>query len=172
MTSHVIITERLKLREMRKDDGENLLKIFSDPEAMRYYPSTKGKKETEDWINWTLDNYSKYKTGLWIVDDKKTGEFLGQCGLVLQEIEGRIEMEIGYLFVRRFWGKGYATEAAMASKSYGFKCLGLTKLISIIDIRNHRSVKVSERIGMNLEKQITRKGKEVFIYSVSKASET
>lgn len=124
-------TERLTLREMNKNDVGNLMKIFSDPEAMRYYPSTKDKRQTMEWIEWTLDNYNQYGVGLWVVEDKVTGDFLGQCGIVPQEVDDEIEMEIGYLFVRSAWGNGYATEAALACKNYGFEQMNLRKIISL-----------------------------------------
>jgi RimJ/RimL family protein N-acetyltransferase len=167
MDNQVICTERLILRRMTKDDTENLMEIFSDPVAMRYYPSTKNESETMEWINWTLKNYDEYGVGLWIVEDKVTGEFLGQCGIVPQEVDGVMEMEIGYLFVRRVWGKGYATEAALACKNYGFERLKLNRMVSLPDVNNIPSTKVAKRIGMQEMKIINKWGKEVYVYSVS-----
>lgn len=167
MDNFVLSTERLILRKMFQNDIRNLLEIFSDPIAMKYYPSTKNESETMEWIKWTQKNYEEYGVGLWIVEDKVTGEFLGQCGIVPQEVEGVTEMEIGYLFVRRFWGKGYATEAALACKNYGFERLNLSKMISLIKVDNIPSTKVAERIGMKMLKKINKWGKEVFVYSVS-----
>ncbi|KFM99838.1 MULTISPECIES: GNAT family N-acetyltransferase [Bacillus cereus group] len=167
MDNPVICTERLILRRMTKDDTENLMEIFSDPVAMRYYPSTKNESETMEWINWTLKNYDEYGVGLWIVEDKVTGEFLGQCGIVPQEVDGVMEMEIGYLFVRRVWGKGYATEAALACKNYGFERLKLNRMVSLPDVNNIPSTKVAKRIGMQEMKIINKWGKEVYVYSVS-----
>lgn len=168
MSTVIMSTERLALRKMRKDDVNHLLEIFSDPVAMKYYPSTKDEQAANEWIDWTLNNYEKFGVGLWIVEEKGTGEFLGQCGIVPQEIEGTIEMEIGYLFVRHKWGKGYATEAALACKNYGFDQLELLKLISLADINNKPSIKVAERIGMVLDKKIYKWGKEVFVYSAER----
>lgn len=167
MDNPVICTERLILRRMTKDDTGNLMEIFSDPVAMRYYPSTKNDSETMEWIKWTLKNYDEYGVGLWIVEDKVTGEFLGQCGIVPQEVDGVMEMEIGYLFVRRVWGKGYATEAALACKNYGFERLKLNRMVSLPDVNNIPSTKVAERIGMQEVKTINKWGKEVYVYSVS-----
>lgn len=167
MDNSVMKTERLILRRMTKDDTKNLMEIFSDPVAMRYYPSTKGEGETLEWIEWTKKNYDQYGVGLWIVEDKVTGEFLGQCGIVPQEVDGVIEMEIGYLFVRRVWGNGYATEAALACKNYGFEQLKLNRMVSLPDINNIPSTKVAERIGMQVKKTINKWGKKVFVYSVT-----
>jgi len=168
MSAPILITERLILRKMNQEDASHLLQIFSDPEAMRYYPSTKNENETREWINWTLNNYAKYGVGLWIVEDKATGDFLGQCGIVPQEVDGEIKMEIGYLFVRRAWGKGYATEAATACKKFGFEQLNESEMISLVDVHNIPSVKVAERIGMSVRKKINKWEKEILVYSVSK----
>ncbi|TVX93234.1 GNAT family N-acetyltransferase [Paenibacillus agilis] len=166
MSNPVLSTERLILRRMTEDDIEILMEIFSDPEAMKYYPSTKNEQQASEWVDWTLRNYDTYETGLWIVEDKATGDFLGQCGIVPQELEDVIEMEIGYLFARRAWGNGYATEAALACKKYGFEQLGLSKLISFVDINNTPSAKVAERIGMTVEKMIHKWEKEILVYAV------
>lgn len=162
----VLTTERLALRKMNKDDTANLLEIFADPVAMQYYPSTKNEHETNAWINWTLENYAKFGSGLWIVEDKRTREFLGQCGLVLQKVDGSMEMEIGYLFKRSIWGNGYATEAALACKEYGFTEMKLRKLISLIDVHNVPSVNVAERVGMKREKNVMKWEKEIAVYTV------
>ncbi|UJL47352.1 GNAT family N-acetyltransferase [Virgibacillus sp. NKC19-16] len=165
--SFVLSTERINLRKMNNNDVGNLMEIFSDPVAMEYYPSTKDEQETKKWIDWTISNYANFGSGLWIVEEKETGEFLGQCGIVLQKVDGVVEMEIGYLFARRVWGNGYATEAALACKKYGFEELGLTRMISLIDINNVPSIKVAERIGMKWEKRINKWGKDIDVYSVS-----
>ncbi|WP_037328905.1 GNAT family N-acetyltransferase [Sediminibacillus sp. JSM 1682029] len=162
----VMETGRLRLRLMKWDDHADIMKIFSDPVAMRYYPSMKNDEEANFWINWTLDNYRKFDVGLWVVEDLATKEFLGMCGLVPQKVDGAVQMEIGYLFVRKHWGKGYATEAAMACKEFGFDHLKCEKLISLIDPDNHPSIKVARRIGMEYIKNITKWNKTIAIYCV------
>ncbi|WP_186575839.1 GNAT family N-acetyltransferase [Aquibacillus kalidii] len=162
----IIETNRLRLRKMNMRDKENLLKIFSDPETMRYYPNVKDQEETIRWINWTINNYHTFRVGLWIVEDKHTGEFLGQCGVVPQKIDGMVQMEIGYLFIREKWGSGYATEAAKACRDYGFEKLKVDQLVSIIDPANHASVRVAEKIGMKLDKSIIKWGKDLSLYII------
>jgi RimJ/RimL family protein N-acetyltransferase len=167
METIVMTTERLNLRKMTTDDVQNLMKIFSDQEAMRYYPSTMNEEETLGWINRTLGNYEKLGAGFWVVEDKSTGKFLGQCGIIPQEFDGGDVMEIAYLFVRQEWGKGYASESAQACKKYGFQRMGFHKMYSFIDANNTPSARVAERNGMHVEKTITKWGKEVLVYSVS-----
>ncbi|TLS37275.1 GNAT family N-acetyltransferase [Pseudalkalibacillus caeni] len=159
-------SERLVLREMTPDDVDRLLVIFSDPVAMEHYPSIKTKEETKEWINWTLGNYKEYGVGLWIVE-RKDGTFVGQCGIVPQTVDGTTQFEIGYLFVREHWRKGYATEAAGACKKYGLEEKGYEKLISLIAPENIASKKVALNIGMSFEKEIQKWDRKIEVYSVS-----
>jgi [ribosomal protein S5]-alanine N-acetyltransferase len=167
MTHKVLETERMVLRRMTMSDVDDLMGIFSDPVAMRHYPATKSRAEAEDWVRWTLGSYRDHGFGQWVAVLEDTREFVGQCGLTVQEVEGTEEVEIGYLFLRRFWGRGLATEAARAVRDYGF-ALGYRRLISIIDPGNLPSRRVAEKTGLTLEKEVEKWGKRVCIYSVEK----
>jgi ribosomal-protein-alanine N-acetyltransferase len=169
MTHKVLETERMVLRRMEMSDVDNLMGIFSDPVAMRYYPATKSRAEAEEWVRWTLGSYRDHGFGQWVAMLKDSGEFAGQCGLTVQEVEGEEEVEIGYLFLRRFWGRGLATEAARAARDHGF-ALGYRRLISIIDPSNFPSRRVAEKTGLTLERKARKQGKEVCIYSIEKAA--
>lgn len=159
-------TDRMYLRPLRMSDVDDLLGIFSDPEAMRYYPGTKNRIEAEEWVRWNLRSYREHGFGLWAAILKDSDEFAGQCGLVAQEVEGKDEVEIGYLFLRRFWGRGLATEAARGCRDYGFDHLGCHRLVSLIAPGNLASRRVAEKVGMNLEKQIHKWGKEICVYAI------
>jgi RimJ/RimL family protein N-acetyltransferase len=115
----ILETERMLLRQMEMSDVENLQGIFADPEAMRYYPKTKSIEETEEWIRWNRSSYHLFGFGLWIALLKESGKFAGQCGLVMQRVDDLPEVEVGYFFLRKYWGQGLATEAARASRDYG-----------------------------------------------------
>ncbi|MCQ5455400.1 GNAT family N-acetyltransferase [Bacillus paralicheniformis] len=105
MKDTIMKTDRMILRKMRRDDAENLLEIFSDPTAMEYYPSTKNEKQTLHWIDWTLENYEKHGTGLWVAEHKQTGEFLGQVaeriGMTLEKTIHKWGKEIAVYSVYR-----------------------------------------------------------------------
>lgn len=165
MSSVVVTTARLHLRKMTSRDLPHLLRIFSDPVAMQYYPGIMNEEETMEWIQRTLKNYDAYGVGFWVVEENSTGQFLGQCGIIPQALDGTRQMETAYLFVRSQWGQGYATEAALACKQYGFETMGYPKLISLIDAQNTRSMRVAERIGMQVEPTISKWGKEE-VYSI------
>ena len=130
MTDKVLETERMVLRRMEMADVDGLMGIFSDPVAMRYYPGTKSRQEAEEWVRRMQENYRDHGFGLWVAVLEDSGEFAGQCGLTVQQVEGKDEVEIGYLFLRQFWGRGLATEAARAARDHGFNTLGYERLVS------------------------------------------
>ena len=142
----VLSTERLRLRELDLADTDGLLEIFSDPEAMRPYPSTKDREATEAWIRWCLKSYHENGFGLWAIERAADGTFLGDCGLMLQPIDGRLVPEIGYHLVPRAWGRGYATESARACRDWLFRETTYREAVSIVDPGNRRSRAVAERV--------------------------
>lgn len=165
---YVLETNRLGLRRMEEADVDHLQLIFSDPEAMQYYPSTKNVDETVLWIQRVQNSYKKNGFGIWVVELKEQRKFVGQCGLIQQDVAGSAEIEIGYTFVRKFWGQGLATEAAIACKQYGFEALGCRKLVSLIDVHNKASQRVAEKNGMYIEKEIFKWEKPIYVYSIDR----
>jgi [ribosomal protein S5]-alanine N-acetyltransferase len=170
ITNKVLQTERMALRQMEMGDVDDLMGIFSDPVAMRYYPNTKSRQEAEEWVRRAQESYRDHGFGLWVAVLEDSGEFVGQCGLTVQEVEGKNEVEIGYLFLRRFWGRGLATEAARAARDHGFHTLGYARLISLIDPGNLASRRVAEKVGLTLEKEVEKWGKRICVYAIRKGS--
>lgn len=165
----VIETVRFSLRKLNAGDVNNFLGIFSDPEAMRYYPGTKTPSETVEWIEWNLKSYREQGFGLWAVIRKDENVFVGQCGLVMQrDVDGHDEVEIGYSFLRRYWNLGYATEAAESCRDYAFSYLNKDHLVSLIDPRNNASKRVAEKVGMRCEKEIDRWEKRLQVYGIER----
>lgn len=164
-------TERLYFRHMKLDDMDGLLSLFQDEEVMAYYPSKKSQQDTLEWIEWTLKNYRSYGIGLWILELKEERELIGQCGLVPKKIDKKIEIEIGYLLARKHWNKGLATEAASACLHYGLHDLSFNRIVSLIDPLNTPSIRVAEKIGMTFEKNVSKWGKTLGLYSISKQEE-
>lgn len=94
------------------------------------------QRHTDGGLNRQRLRYEKYGFGLWAAVLQTSGEIVGQAGLTLQPCEGETLLEIGYLLKRRFWGRGYAREAANACKEYAFERLGAEKVYSIIKVEN------------------------------------
>ena len=104
--------------------------------------------EVQEWLDRQLSRYQKWNFGLWAVILKETDELIGQCGLTMQPWKDAEVLEIGYLFNRACWHKGYATEAARACKKYAFETLKAEEVCSIIRDTNTASQKVALRNGM------------------------
>ena len=168
ITNRVIQTERIVLRQMEMDDVDDLMGIFSDPVAMRFYPNTKSRQEAEEWVRRVQESYRDNGFGLWVAVLEDSGEFAGQCGLTVQEVEGKNEVEIGYLFLRRFWGRGLATEAARAARDHGFHTLGYERLVSLIDPGNLASRRVAEKVGLTMEREVEKWRKRICVYAIRK----
>lgn len=144
----ILQTRRLRLREMIKADFQNLCTILQDEKAMYAYEHAFSDEEVRDWLERQLERYRRDGFGLWVVERKDTGEFVGQAGLTWQETGRGQEIEIGYLFKRSAWHNGYATEAARGCKRYAFEQLGASRVVSIIRETNHASQQVARRLGM------------------------
>ena len=116
----VLETDRLTLREYVTEDFDALFEIVSDIETMQHYPAPFDEDKTRSWIQWNLDNYKKCGFGLWAVVLKETGEFIGDCGITIQDIDGEMLPEIGYHIHKKYWRKGFAKEAARAVRDWVF----------------------------------------------------
>lgn len=152
----ILETERLRLREMTQDDFTDLCKMLKDGEVMRAYEHAFSDIEAQEWLDKQLMRYKTDGFGLWAVLLKSSGELIGQCGLSWQDCDGKQVVEIGYLFQRAFWHKGYATEAAKACKEYAFDKLEISEVYSIIRDTNTASIAVAERNGMECHGSFTK----------------
>ena len=110
------------------------------------YPSTKSRAETADWIRWARDSYAANGWGLWAVVRRSDGRCRGDCGPMLQPVEGETVPELGYHIVRAEWGHGYATEAALACRDWFFANTTRDRLVSIVWPPNTASRRVSEKV--------------------------
>ena len=146
----ILETQRLLLREMTQADYPALAEILQDRVAMFAYEHAFSDDETQTWLDRMRERYAKDGFGLWAVVCKETGEMIGQCGLTWQNYEGERVLEIGYLFQRKHWKKGYAIEAARACKHYAFETLHVNEVFSIIRDNNVASMNVAIRNGMTI----------------------
>ena len=144
----ILETKRLFLREMNRGDLPDLCNILQDEEVMYAYEHAFSDEEVEKWLENQINRYEKYGFGLWAVILKENRKMIGQCGLTWQDWDGRQVLEVGYLFAKAYWHHGYASEAAVACKNYGFEKLGAEEVFSIIRDNNIPSQKVALRNGM------------------------
>lgn len=161
-TSAILETERLYLREMRPSDLEALCRIMCDEETMRAaYNGAFTREEVQGWLDRQMARYRKLGFGLWAVVRKDTGEMIGQCGLTLQPWNDREVLEIGYLFQRAHWHRGYATEAARACRQYAFTVLNADEVHSMIRDTHVASQIVAERNGMTIADRCVKRFRDV-----------
>ncbi|MFF2675850.1 GNAT family N-acetyltransferase [Arthrobacter koreensis] len=141
-------TARLRFREMTPEDLDLMAGLLGDPEVMTYYPAPKTRDEAAKWIAWNEANYARHGYGLWIVETHD-GEFLGDCGLTWQKINGEnTELEVGYHVRADRQGRGYATEAAAACRDFARETLQAPRLVALIHPENTASKRVAEKLGM------------------------
>ncbi|TQS76214.1 GNAT family N-acetyltransferase [Ornithinibacillus gellani] len=148
----IIETKLLYLRELNMNDQSDLSKVLSDSESMQYYPHPFNQGEVKNWIKWNVENYKQYNHGLWAVVLKEEDTFIGDCGITMQDIDGIRLPEIGFHIIKKYWNKGYATEAASACKEYAFNVLGYSEIFSYTTLNNIPSQKVAKKIGMEAYK--------------------
>ena len=149
----VLETPRLILRHFVPADADALSEVLCDRENMRYYPNPFERTDVEAWIEKCLRRYREDGIGLWALILKSDGKLAGDCGLLRQQVDEVIEMEVGYHLARRYQGQGLATEAARACIDYAFSQLGIQRVISLIRPENLPSRRVAERNGMSVEKE-------------------
>ena len=165
-------TQRLLFRKIKLDDVDEWMEFFKSDEALRFLPfKLDSRKACTEWVERQLQRYKETKSGLCALIDRSTGEMVGQLGLLVQEVDGRAEVEIGYHLIPKFWKKGYATEAAIAARDFAFENNLTESLISIIHPENINSQKVAERNGMRRERRTSFKGFPAFIYRVEKKNQ-
>ncbi len=149
----IIETNGLFLREYKFDDYDALYEIVSDAETMQHYPAPFDEEKTRDWIKWNLENYEKYGFGLWAVVLKETGDFIGDCGITIQDIDGELLPEIGYHIHKKYWRRGFAKEAARAVRDWVFTNTDYNEIYSYMKYTNVGSYSTAIAIGMQKVKE-------------------
>jgi [ribosomal protein S5]-alanine N-acetyltransferase len=166
-----LVTERLHTRFLVPDDITAWAKFFEDKEAIQYFPwvaNVSNMERSKNWIERQLLRYKENRGGLQALINKSTNEFIGQCGFLLQDIDGKQEVEVGYHIFKKYWGQGYAPEAAKAFFDYGFNVQKADSITSIIHIENTKSQRVADKNGLIREKQVKWMDMDVFIYRIVK----
>lgn len=163
----VVETPRLTLRHLTPADAGSLAAVWSDAEAMKYFPRVLTPAQVKELIERNLQSYRKEGHGLYAVVLRATGEVIGDCGLLRQHVHGRDEIEVAYHFRPSVWGKGYATEAAGACVYHGFRSLGRNRIVALVRPENQPACRVAEKLGMTAEKQVLWRGILHSVYAVA-----
>jgi len=162
-------SERLSYRRLEESDFDWWMEFSSNSEATRYFDFSENINPNAFcrlWFNKVFDRYKNNTGGHNVLVETETGKRVGMCGLLVQEVDGICELEIGYSLHPAFWGKGYASEAAQKCRDFAFKNSLAESLISIVHVENSQSANVAIRNGMTLEKTTIYKGIPVNIFRI------
>jgi ribosomal-protein-alanine N-acetyltransferase len=160
---------RLKTRFLTPSDAPVWSEFMNDKVATELFPASffsLDKDPAEAWVEAQINRYNSFRYGLQAILHKQSGEFLGMCGLLLQEVDGEKEIEVGYHFLRKHWGNGYAPEAAKLFLEYAFEHNLASSVISIIDVRNLKSQRVAEKNMLQREKTTRWREMDAYIYRI------
>jgi len=146
-------TERLIIRNWRETDRDLVFEINSDEAVMEFFPFRRNRAEADAFFDRVHSMIAETGLGFYALEEKASGETIGFCGLArVDHLEPPIAkgtIEIGWRLAARYWGKGFASEAARALLALGFEKLGLDQIVSFAVHDNTRSTSVMERIGMH-----------------------
>ncbi|WP_246057543.1 GNAT family N-acetyltransferase [Leptospira gomenensis] len=138
------------MRRWKEADRIPFFELCSDPIVMKFFPSLLSRAECDRLVQSFELHFETNGYGLWALEEKNTGEFLGFTGLknVPFEAEFTPAVEVAWRLAASYWSRGYATEAAFASLAFGFSDLNLSEIVSFTSVLNLNSVAVMKRIGM------------------------
>jgi len=163
-----LLTDRLRLRPYTSDDVASMFAVFGDPEVMRYsqFGADPSLEATAIRIQKLIDHQAQFGFSLWVVENRATGELLGDCGL--KQLESGPQIEVGYRFAKAHWGRGYATEAAAASVNFGFQSLQLPRIVAVVEPANQASHRVIEKIGLRYQGLARYYGRQMSYFTASR----
>jgi RimJ/RimL family protein N-acetyltransferase len=151
----VLETDRLNLRRLSTDDAEFILKLLNEPSWLRFI-GDKGVRTIADARDYILkgpvESYERFGFGLYLVELKENGTPIGICGLIKRE--SLKDVDLGFAFLPKFWGAGYAYESASAVMAYGRSGFDLNRIVAVTTPDNHSSIKVLEKLGFRFEQMV------------------
>ena len=171
MYMHIIETKRLIIKEYSYDDIPKLNIILSNPKTMSFWPTPFTLQQTENWISTNIIRYGSFGYGRWAIILKETGILIGDCGIMVSNLDGTQENDLGYIIHHPYWHNGLAFEAASACKEYAFNNLGLKRLCANMAFDHIASRQVAEKIGMEKEKEFYNSRNRsilTYLYSISR----
>ena len=159
-------TERLVLKKFDIADAQGFYELNLDPEVIRYTGDAPfaSVAEAESFIR-SYNHYDRYGFGRWSVFIRDSGDYIGFCGLNYKlDLD---EVDVGFRFLKRYWGQGYATEAARGSLLYGFKEYALDRIVARAMRENLASHQVIQKLGMRFQKILEIEGADWVQYEIT-----
>lgn len=163
----VLTTERCFLREMTPGDVDALYELYGPREITRYMEGLNPKpREEEAYIReYIVHMYEFYGYGMWVVIDKATGRLMGRAGLSHLEVEGEVQLELGYVIALEYQRQGYGYEVCQKILRYAREELSFQSIHCLIQAGNLPSVGLAEKLGFVYDRTVLCNGKEMQRYS-------
>jgi RimJ/RimL family protein N-acetyltransferase len=148
----VIETPRTIIRPYTGSEAPLLAPIFSDPTTMSFWERPPDEAAVAAWVARAAREFRETGMGKMLVVDRRTGEPIGDCGIMRAEVAGRPENDLGYIIHYPYWGAGLGTECARACLEYGLRAVGLRRVVANMPHDHAASRRVAEKLGMRWER--------------------
>ncbi len=159
-------TERLILRPLVETDVDAIYTMRSDADVMHFIREPQNRDESANWVELVSSRWATEQIGFCAMVEKSSVKFAGWCGLWQLRETG--ETEVGYAVAKDFWGKGFATEAAVEFLDYAFETLQREKIVAVAQPENAASRRVMEKLGMRYDYTGEFYGRDLVHYSITK----
>jgi RimJ/RimL family protein N-acetyltransferase len=148
-------TARLVLRRWRDEDRDPFARLNADPVVMEHFPAPLSREESDDFVERIEAGFRERGYGLWAAEVPGVAPFIGFVGLNWATFDAPFTpaLEVGWRLDRPYWGQGYATEGARAALTFAFDELAVEEVVSFTTVRNDRSRRVMERLGLRHDPQ-------------------
>lgn len=161
-------TPRLILRPFAIEDLDRMAELMANKDFMRFSMGPLTREQTKAFLEKVIKWDCQGLPSQFAMITRSTDSLAGYCGFFHHEVDGKMEIEIGYRLDSSFWNRGLATEAARAVRDHGFRDLKLNYVISLIHPENLPSRRVAEKNGMTLERRTIFKGFPTFVFSINR----
>ncbi|MFA6957464.1 MAG: GNAT family N-acetyltransferase [Thermoanaerobaculia bacterium] len=152
-------TARLRLRRLTADDAPFILELLNEPSWIRFI-GDRGVRTLDDARRYIAEGpaamYERHGVGLLLVESKGDGDRLGMCGLLRRD--ALPDLDIGFAFLPRHWGRGYAFESAAAVLEHARRDLGVARILAITSLDNDSSIRLLEKLGLVFQRVLRMPG--------------
>ena len=164
----ILETPRLILRPFAADDLDRMAELMANKDFMRFSMGPMTREQVQGFLDKVMGWDRGGLPSQFAMIVRSSGTLAGYCGFFHHEVDGKMEIEVGYRLNSAFWNRGLTTEAARAVRDHGFRDLKLNYVISLIHPENHPSRRVAEKNGMTLERKTTFRGFPTFVFAITR----
>lgn len=148
----MIQTPRTRIRPYGESDMALIAPILSDTTTMSFWPRPLNEKAVAEWVERNAGSFRETGLGRMLVELRVTGEVIGDCGVALTEVDGKVEHDLGYIIHNSYWERGLGVECARACLEYALREKGLRRIVANMPHDHPASIRVAERLGMDWER--------------------